>query len=418
MAAQATAITKGHEIEAGAETSTASAEGERERNHLPLAALLALAMTGFTAILTETLPAGLLPNLASGLGVSESMAGQTVTAYAVGSLLAAIPLTSLTQGWRRKPTLLAAIVGFLLFNTVTAISGSYWLTLGARFFAGVAAGLAWGILAGYARRLVVDRLKGKALAIAMVGTPLALSLGVPAGAFLGATVGWREAFFAMSATTLVLIGWVFWKVPDFAGQPAQQRLSIASVFRTPGIRPILATVLVWMTAHNILYTYIAPFAKLSGLQGRVDLLLLGFGLAALVGIGLTGWLVDRMLRRLVLISLITFAGVALALGLFGTAPAVTVVGVLLWGLSFGGAATQLQTASADAAGPGVDLANAMITTVWNSAIAAGGIVGGVLLDHLGAGTFAWAALGLSLAALCIAFGARRHGFTPGPRALC
>lgn len=397
-------------------TASATANVEGESDQLPIAALLALAMTGFTAILTETLPAGLLPRISEGLHVSEALAGQTVTAYAAGSLIAAIPLTAWTQGWRRKPTLLTAIVGFLVFNTITAVSANYSLTLVVRFFAGVSAGLAWGILAGYARRMVVGRLKGKALAIAMVGTPIALSLGVPAGAFLGATVGWRAAFFAMSGTTVVLIGWVLWAVPDFAGQSAHRRLSIRTVFTTPGIRPILATILAWMTAHNILYTYVAPFAVLSGLQGRVDLLLLTFGVAALIGIWVTGLLVDRMLRRLVLVSLAAFAGVALAFGLFATAPAVVIAGVVLWGLSFGGAATQLQTASADAAGDGVDLANAMITTVWNSAIAAGGIVGGLLLDHLGAGAFAWAVLVLSLVALCIASAARRHGFTPGPRA--
>jgi predicted MFS family arabinose efflux permease len=389
---------------------------EDERDQLPIAALLALAMTGFTAILTETLPAGLLPRIAAGLDVSEALAGQTVTAYAAGSLVAAIPLTAWTQGWRRKPTLLVAIVGFLFFNTVTALSANYWLTLSVRFLAGVAAGLAWGILAGYARRMVVGRLKGKALAIAMVGTPIALSLGVPAGAFLGATVGWRAAFFAMSGTTILLIGWVLWKVPDFAGQSAHQRLSIGAVFGMPGIRPILATIFAWMTAHNILYTYVAPFAVLSGLQSRVDLLLLGFGVAALGGIWATGLLVDRMLRRLVLVSLIAFAGVALALGAFGTIPAVVIAGIILWGLSFGGAATQLQTASADAAGNGVDLANAMVTTVWNGAIAAGGIIGGLLLDHLGPAAFPWAVLALAIAALGIAFGARRHGFVPGPRA--
>lgn len=388
---------------------------EGERDQLPISALLALAMTGFTAILTETLPAGLLPRISEGLGVSEALAGQTVTAYAAGSLIAAIPLTVWTQGWRRKPTLLTAIVGFLIFNTITAISGNYWLTLVVRFLAGVAAGLAWGILAGYARRMVVGRLKGKALAIAMVGTPIALSLGVPAGAFLGATLGWRAAFLAMSGTTLVLICWVLWAVPDYAGQSTQRRLSIGAVFRTPGIRPILATIFAWMTAHNILYTYVAPFAVRSGLQERVDLLLLAFGISALAGIVVTGLLVDRMLRRLVLVSLLAFAGVALAFGLFGTVPAVVIAGIVLWGLSFGGAATQLQTASADAAGDGVDLANAMITTVWNSAIAAGGILGGILLDRLGAGAFPWAVLMLSLIALCIAIGARRHGFSPGQR---
>jgi predicted MFS family arabinose efflux permease len=156
---------------------------------------------------------------------------------------------------------------------------------------------------------VVGRLKGKALAIAMVGTPLALSLGVPTGAFLGATLGWRAAFFAMSVTTVVLICWVLWAVPDFAGQPAQRRLSIGTVFRTPGIRPILATIFAWMTAHNILYTYVAPFAVRSGLQARVDLLLLAFGVSALAGIVVTGLLIDHLFApRVIAVVMLLFAG--------------------------------------------------------------------------------------------------------------
>ncbi len=396
--------------------STFPADRTTPRERLPLAALLALAMTGFTAIMTETLPAGLLPEMAEGLHVSEPLAGQVVTAYALGSLAAAVPLVALTQGLRRKPVMLAAIAGFLAFNTVTALSTSYAGALVARFLAGVSAGLAWGLLAGYARRMVVGRLKGKALAVAMAGTPVALSLGVPAGTFLGAAVGWRAAFLVLSVTTLALLAWVVRSVPDFPGQAAQGRLSIGDVFRTPGVRPVLATIFAWMTAHNVLYTYVAPLAARASLAGRVDLLLFGFGAASLLGIAVTGLLVDRVLRALVLASLAAFLAAALALGIGGTAPPVTAVAVLVWGLSFGGAATQLQTAAGDAAGEGVDLANAMITTTWNAAIAAGGLVGGAMLGRWGAAALPPAALVLAGAALAVALLARRYAFTPGPRA--
>ena len=57
-------------------------------DRLPIGALLALAMTGFICIVTETLPAGLLPLISEGLAISPSMAGQMVTAYALGSVLA------------------------------------------------------------------------------------------------------------------------------------------------------------------------------------------------------------------------------------------------------------------------------------------------------------------------------------------
>ncbi len=382
---------------------------------LPVGGLLALAMTGFIAILTETVPAGLLPQIAAGLQVSNALAGQLVTLYAAGSLLAAIPLTIATQGWRRRPVLLSSIVGLLAFNTITAVSTDYALTLAARFLAGVAAGLAWGIIAGYARRLVPDRLQGRALALAMIGIPIALSLGVPVGAFVGNLLDWRYVFAIISALTLSLAAWVFLAMPDVPGQGADRRMSIRRVFLTPGIRPVLFVIAAWMLAHNILYTYVAPFLTRAGLGDRVDLVLLVFGLAALIGIWITGMLVDRRLRALVIASLIGFALVSMALVVGGRLPLVIYPAVAVWGLTFGGAGTQLGTASADAAGDGVDVAQAMVTTVWNLAIAGGGIVGGFLLTRFGAGSFPWAVLAAVLMALLATWRADQRGFPPGAR---
>lgn len=127
--------------------------GDRAQQKLPLLALLALATAVFITSLTETLPAGLLPAMSADLRVSESATGQTVTVYAIGTALTAIPLTAATAAWRRKRLLLASMAGFALANTVTALSSVYELTMAARFVAGVAAGLAWALLAGYARRM-------------------------------------------------------------------------------------------------------------------------------------------------------------------------------------------------------------------------------------------------------------------------
>ncbi|MBD8543402.1 MFS transporter [Oxalobacteraceae sp. CFBP 8761] len=385
-------------------------------DRLPIAALLALAMTGFICIATETLPAGLLPNISDELGVTTAMAGQTVTAYALGSVLAAIPLTIATGGWRRRNVLLLTIIGFLIFNSVTALSSSFWLTMTARFFAGAAAGLAWSLLAGYARKMVAVHQQGRAMAIAMVGTPIALALGVPMGTWLGNMLGWRSAFGIMSALSVLLIGWVLAVVPDYAGQPASERVGMRSVLATPGVKPVLATVIAWMLAHNILYTYIAPFVAHAGLQGRVDLILLVFGLAALIGIWIAGRTVDRHLRTAVLASLTTFALVALSFIAWSDHPLAIYVGTAVWGVTFGGAATLLQTALADSAGAGADVALSMNVVAWNSAIAGAGVLGGVMLQTWGAHAFPWALLCLLGVALGIVWSARSHGFRNGPRA--
>ncbi|WP_028563022.1 MFS transporter [Paenibacillus pinihumi] len=378
---------------------------------LPWFALLALAMAGFICIITETIPAGLLPLIGQGLDITKAMAGQFVTLYAIGSLVAAIPFAMFTSGFRRRPLLLAIIVGFLIFNTITALSTSYALSLIARFFAGVAAGAAWGMIAGYARRMVPDALRGRALAVAMVGTPIALTFGVPIGTLLGDLVGWRAVFGLMSLLALVLIAWILWKVPDYPGQPSNQRMTVRQVFVLPGIRPILMVVLTWMLAHNILYTYIAPFLEPSGLAARVDLMLLVFGLMALVSIWIVGLLIDRMLRLLVLLSLLVFIVASVALWLGGTSVSVILGAVALWGLTFGGAATLLQTAQAEASGEeGVDIVMPINTTVWNLAIAGGGIAGGALLEFVGVQSFPGVLLILLLLAFIISWSAKKHGF--------
>jgi predicted MFS family arabinose efflux permease len=52
----------------------------------------------------------------------------------------------------------------------------------------------------------------------------------------------------------------------------------------------------------------------------------------------------------------------------------------------------------------------MLVTLWNAAMAAGGVAGGVLLDAAGPASFPWTLLVLLLPVLAVVLGARRHGF--------
>ena len=168
----------------------------------PLAALIVMACTTFIGIVTETMPAGLLPQIAGGLRVSDGAAGQLVSAYAVGAVLGAIPAVMPTRGARRKPLLCAGLLGFLLANTATALAPDLLVALLVRFVAGAFSGLLWGMLGGYAMRITAPERAGRALAIAMAGIPIALAAGTPLGTWLGSTVGWRWAFAGSSCSPL------------------------------------------------------------------------------------------------------------------------------------------------------------------------------------------------------------------------
>ncbi|MFF2227816.1 MFS transporter [Streptomyces globisporus] len=395
-------------------TDTSSAKpgprGGPAQQKLPLLALLALATAVFVTSLTETLPAGLLPAMSADLGVSESATGQTVTVYAIGTALTAIPLTAATAAWRRKRLLLAAMGGFALANTVTALSSVYELTMAARFVAGVAAGLAWALLAGYARRMAPAHLQGKAMAIAMAGIPVALSLGVPAGTFLGDWLGWRVAFLSMTVLTVVLLVWIFAGVPDFPGRKRGERPKLLRTLTVPGVSPVLFVTLVFVLAHTILYAYIATFLKDLGLGGSTGLILLVFGAASLASIWIVGAQINRRLRGLTVGGVLLVAVASLLLAVVSDTTALVYGAAALWGLGWGGVPTLLQTAVGDAGGESADAAQAMLVTLWNVAMAGGGIAGGILLDTLGSASFPRTVLLLLLPVLAVVLHARRAGF--------
>ncbi|MFK0375768.1 MFS transporter [Pandoraea sp. NPDC090278] len=377
----------------------------------------------FVAAANETVPAGLLPQLADSFHISESWAGQMVTLCALGAGLGAVPLTVLMHRWSRRTVLVVALLGFVVCNAVTALSSNFVLTLAARFVVGLATGLAWSEIATYARRLVSPSRQGRALAFAMLGVPLALAVGVPAATTLGHLIGWRWVFGGLSACALILVGWMLLIVPevtdvttgngDATNAPAA-RASVMDVLRLPGVRPVLAVVMLWVVAHYTLYTYIAPFLASSGMSERLATMLSMFGIFTLVGLWGVGLWVDRWLRRLVLTALATFVVVIVAFGCWPTSWSVLMAGAVLWGLSFSGAPTILQTALGNAAGKHENVAQSMLVTVFNLSFAASGVLGGAVLSTWGAPALPHVLVTLALAAWVVAFAARRHGFATRP----
>ncbi|MFI6154719.1 MFS transporter [Kitasatospora sp. NPDC051170] len=397
--------------DSAAKTDQTAAQQSEEAQKLPMFALLALATAVFITSLTETLPAGLLPAMSRDLGVSESATGQTVTIYALGTALTAIPLTALTSAWRRKRLLLTSMAGFAVANTVTAVSSVYGLTMVARFVAGIAAGVAWALLAGYARRLAPPHLQGRAIAVAMAGIPVALSLGVPAGTFLGKVSGWRAAFLVMTVLTVLLLAWIAAAVPDYPGQERGERPKLLHALRVPGVAAILFVTLVFVLAHTIIYAYIASFLDDLGIGGNTDLVLLVFGAASLASIWVVGAQIHRRLRALTVASSLLVAVAAAVLALLSDQTALVYVAAVLWGLGWGGVPTLLQTAAGEAGGEkAADAAQAMLVTLWNVAMAGGGVIGGVLLDVSGADALPWSVLLLMLPVIAVVVLARGHGF--------
>lgn len=349
-------------------------------DRLPVLALAVLAAMGFVLLAAETMPAGLLPDIATGLGTSERVVGQFISVWALGTVIVTIPAISLTRGFRRKPLLLAAIAGLLVMNTVTALSDVVAISLLSRFLGGAFTGVIWGMLAAYGRRISPARYAGRSLAIVSIGAPLGFAFGTPLGAWFGTTFHWSWAFVALTVIGAIVFVMVIAVVPDAAGQQGgAARLPVRRILALPGVLVILAVIAAWMLGQNTIFTYVAPYLRAGGSGMTPDLTLLISGVASLVSIALVAVFIDRFPRELLALSLIFFIVAAIVLVLGSGSAAAVVIGSAVWGLTFGGAAAQLQSALTTASGESSDVANSFLPVAFNLAIFVAGAAGALVI---------------------------------------
>ena len=399
-------------VEAGA-TPTGS-QRVIAKQGLPWLKLIALFTAGLIGMLIETLPAGMLPEFSKSMGVSPSAAGQILTVYALGSAVAAIPVNRLLAKWRRRDVIIAALVTFAVANVVTALSTSYDVTLVARFAAGVGAAVVYANVGAFAARISPEGSQARAVTIALGGAPVALTMGVPIGAFVASHIDWRWNFWGVVAISVGLIIWMLVSLPNL--KPVAEtgsRPSVGRTLRHPGVITVLLVLAGWVITHNELYTYIASYLINVHLESALTGVLVTFGIGSLVALLVVGVLIDRHHRKLVVAAMalfvLTVAGLTFGLG---SLP-VIYVAAALWGVAFGGSTSLFITAATRAAGKDAEMAMALVVTVFNLGIAAGGAVGGVALATSGSEGLAVTGLVLMIPTMLVTLFSTKHAFIRG-----
>lgn len=390
-------------------TSSSGASTTRPHRIFPIMGLLALATTAFLTILTETMPAAVLPEMADSLGRSPAGIGQLVSIYALSSAVAAIPVVAMTRVVPRRFLYLILVLTFAVANAVTALSTNYFLTVASRVVAGLAAGVVWPVICGYAIRLVDGKDMGRALAITLSGSTVAMVAGLPLGSLLASVLGWRFSYGLLSLLAVLVTIWVMVAVPSAPGESARKTTSIRDVARMPGLGLILLATCFAIVGHYTLYTYMAPLAAALRLPGGTTQGLLVFGMGALIGVVLAGRFVDALLRRMAIAALVLAEIVLVAL-MLDLHPVLANVALFLWGASFGGLPTLFQSATAKVTGANAELGTAMLTTIYNIGIFGGGAIGGVAISLHGVGSLeavSWLAI---CGALLVVLKSVRHAF--------
>jgi predicted MFS family arabinose efflux permease len=395
-------------------TATSTARGSR-------IGLVALATAAFVYVTAETLPVGLLPQLATGLHVSDGSIGLLVTAYAAVAGLSALPMTAWVGHRSRRQVVISSVALLALSQLVMAVAPDYAVVLGARIVCALAHGVFWAMLATVAAGLVPPGRAARATAVVYTGNSLALVFGTPLATALGQTVGWRlgagvVGLAAAGSAVALRLSLPPLMPATTVGSLKARMAAVPAAMRSAPLATICVIAVLVVTGHFTAYTYVSALVRHdAGLTGlALSAVLLLYGAAGMVGIGITGWVTDHRPRLAAVGCGLTLTVALGGLALFGPgSTSATLVTVVLWGAAFTAVPVCLQSAVLRVAPRSADTASALYVVAFQIGIGGGALAGSVLVD--GGHLTALPVVGMVLAAAgtVVLIGSRRT-FTASP----
>lgn len=362
-------------------------------------AVTTLGLGAFTIVTAELEPIGLLSAIAADFHQTESSVGLVVTVYAWVGAVAALA-SALTLGHLpRRPLLIWLMLVLAASSVAAAVSSGLPALLGARIIGALAHGVFWAMIGTLGAQIVPQRHIGLATSIIFGGVSAASVLGVPLANMISHLEGWRYAFGAVSVLAFATALAITLFVPKVLGTAPVGIQALKAVAHDRAFLRIYFATACAITAHFAAFTYIEPFLSdaLHVSATMISALLLIFGMAGLFGNLVTGILIDRHLKPLVLISLSLMAMCLLAVGLLGTGSSVGLVAALLfgWGIAVAAVFVGFQTWIIREAGDAALPASAIYVAIFNAAIGTGALLGSrvIMLSGLN-GVMIMAAVGL------------------------
>ncbi|PWB33396.1 MFS transporter [Pseudomonas sp. SDI] len=370
---------------------------------MPLS-LLILALSAFAIGTTEFVIMGLLPEVASDLGVSIPGAGWLVTGYALGVAIGAPFMALATARLPRKAALVALMGVFIVGNLLCALASDYNVLMFARVVTALCHGAFFGIGSVVAASLVPANRRASAVALMFTGLTLANVLGVPLGTALGQVAGWRSTFWAVTVIGVVaLIGLIRFLPLRHDEEKLDMRAELAAL-KGAGIWLSLSMTVLFSASMFTLFTYVAPLlGDVTGISPRGvtwTLLLIGLGLT--LGNIVGGKLADRRLGATLLGVFASMALVSTVLSWTSAALIPAEITLFLWATAAFAAVPALQVNVVTFGKAAPNLVSTLNIGAFNLGNALGAWVGGtVIAQGLGLTRVPLAAAALAVLALIV-----------------
>lgn len=344
-------------------------------------AMFAMALGGFGIGTTEFVAMGLLSLIAADFGISEDQAGHIISAYALGVVVGAPLITTLTGSIPRRRLALILMAAFVIGNGLSVFAHSYEMLLVSRFIAGLPHGAYFSVTALIAASMAPNGKRGKSVALVGMGLSIATVIGVPVAQWLGTTFGWNTAFEMVAAIGIVTFVALWFTVPHMTLMLATKPLTELGALVNSQVLFTLGIGTVGFGGMFAVYTYISwTLTENAGFnESLMWIPLMVYGIGMVIGTYVGGLLADRNLEFTIVGTLLTLVVV---LSLFYVSSHHVVLGIINFGaIGMLGSilVPSLQTRLMDVAGDAQSLAAALNHSALNMANAAGAAVGGAVI---------------------------------------
>lgn len=367
-------------------------------------AVLIIGFAIFAQGTSELMLAGLLPELAADLGVTIPEAGLLISGFALGMLVGAPASAILTLRWPRKRAMTAFLAIFVLTHVAGALTSSYAVLFATRFAGAFVYAGFWAVGGSTAMALVPPDRRGRAMSVVAGGLTVATVIGLPAGTWIGQHLGWRGAFWCVAALTAAAALAVLAKVPGLRHTSTPRVRDELRGLATPRLWLSYAMTATSTAGQFAVFSYLgAMLVDTTGLDAAwVPLVLLGYGIGAVLGVAAGGRAADRRPLGTLAVGFTSLLIISIALALTAAHPIPVAILAFLLGLTGFGANPALNSRVFGLAPSAPTLAVAGNTSAFNVGISLGPWLGGIALTAgLGYPTVAWLSACLAVLALLL-----------------
>lgn len=354
-----------------------------------------LTLAAFAIGTAEFVIAGILPQIANSLSITEGQAGNLISVYALAIVIGGPILTIYLARFNKKKVLIALMALFIFGNVLSGLAPNYHLLLLSRVVAGLVQGPFYGIGAVVATNLVSKKMAGRAVGQMFAGLTLANVLGVPAGTWISIQFGWHNTFFTVAAFGAVAMIFILTSIRSVGHGETKHIKAQLMAFKNPMLLLSLAITAFAWSGFMALYGYIAPIAMhLTGYgENAVTWILVIVGIGLIIGNTLGGRSSDKNLAKASLFWAIAMIVSLIVVGLVIDNKILFVVAAFIFGIASFANVPAMQLRVMNHGGDGQELAATANISAFNLANAFGGFLGGMVIDsNLGAGMIPYMAI--------------------------